>query len=198
MSATLAWFNLVKKNVATPIVSPALDNSSVGFLMSAARNQGLEADFRGTLAPGLQVLASYAFTQSRIDNYVGQWIPAPPKNAELVGGYDDRLFGVPEHGGSVWASYHIDGGALRGLKVGLGAVARGSRAGDNINDYQLPAFVKVESLAAYGWRAWDTNLEVQFNVDNLLDKRYFESLSGTRTVMPGMPRRFIGTVRATF
>lgn len=198
MSATLAWFNLIKQNVATPIISPALDNSSVGFLMSAARNQGLEADFRGTLAPGLQVLASYAFTQSRIYNYVGQWVPSPPKNAELVGDYGDRLFGVPEHGGSVWASYHIDGGALQGLKVGLGAVARGGRAGDNINDYHLPAFVKVESLAAYGWRAWGTNFEVQFNVDNLLDKRYFESLSGTRTVMPGMPRRFIGTVRATF
>jgi len=35
-------------------------------------------------------------------------------------------------------------------------------------------------------------------VDNLFDKRYFESLSGTRTVMPGMPRRFIATVRASF
>ena len=198
MSGTLAWFHLLKENVATPVLSPALDNSSAGFLMNSARNQGLEADFRGTVAPGLQVLASYAFTQSTIYNYVGEWIPGPPKNAELVGDLHDHMFGVPRHGGSIWASYHVDGGTLHGLKLGLGAVARGNRAGDNINDYELPAFVKVDALAAYGWRAWDTSFEVQFNVDNLLDKHYFESLSGTRTVMPGVPRRFIASVRASF
>jgi iron complex outermembrane recepter protein len=198
MSATLAWFHLLKENIATPILSPALDNSSVGFLMSSARNQGLEAEFRGTVAPGLQLLASYAFTQSTIYNYVGQWVPAPPKNAELVGDHLDHMYGVPRHGGSIWASYHVDGGTLQGLKIGLGAVVRGDRAGDNINDFQLPAFVKVDALAAYDWRAGDTNFEVQFNVDNLLDKRYFESLSGTRTVMPGMPRRLTATVRASF
>jgi iron complex outermembrane receptor protein len=198
MSATLAWFHLLKENIATPVLSAALDNSSAAFLMNSARNQGLEADFRGTVAPGLQVLASYAFTQSTIYNYVGQWIPGPPKNAELIGDLHDHMYGVPRHGGSIWASYHVNGGAFQGLKLGLGAVARGDRAGDNINDYELPAFVKVDALAAYAWRAWDTNLEVQFNVDNLLDKRYFESLSGTRTVLPGMPRRFIATLRATF
>jgi iron complex outermembrane receptor protein len=77
-------------------------------------------------------------------------------------------------------------------------VARSGREGDNSNDYRLPAFVKVDALAAYAWRAWDTHFEAQLNVDNLLDKHYFESLSGTRTVMPGMPRRFIATLRASF
>ena len=67
-----------------------------------------------------------------------------------------------------------------------------------MKDYQLPAFVKVDALAAYGWRMSDTHFEVQLNVDNLLDKRYYESLSGTRTVIPGMPRRFIATLRASF
>jgi len=198
LAATFAWFNLFKQNIATPVLSPALDNSSIEFLMNGAHNTGLEADFRGELAPGLQLLANYAYIHSRIENYVGQWIDGPPKNAELVGNLGDRMEGVPEHGGSLWASYHVDGGALRGLKLGFGGVARGNRKGDNLNDYQLPAFVKFSALAGYGWRAVDTNFEVQLNVDNLFDRRYFESLSGTRTVMPGMPRRFIATVRASF
>jgi len=198
MAATFAWFNLVKFNIATPVLSPALDNSSVEFVMNGAHNTGVEADFRGQLTSGLELLANYAYIHSRIENYLGRWPVGPPKNAELIGDAGDRMAGVPEHGGSLWASYHVDGGALRGLKLGFGAVARGNREGDNLNDYQLPAFVKFSTLAAYGWRAVDTNLEVQLNVDNLFGKRYFESLSGTRTVMPGMPRRFIATVRASF
>jgi iron complex outermembrane recepter protein len=198
MAATFAWFDLVKHNIATPILSPALDNSSISFVMQGAHNRGLEADFRGELAPNLQLLANYAFTSSRIENTLGQWGGGPPKNAELVGDLGDRLYGVPRHSGSLWASYHVAGGASNGLKLGFGAVARSTREGDNLNDYELPAFVKFSALAAYGWRATDTNFEVQLNVDNLLDKRYFESLSGTRTVMPGTPRRFIATVRASF
>jgi iron complex outermembrane recepter protein len=198
MAATFAWFDLIKRNIATPVLSPALDNSSIGFVMNGAHNTGLEADFRGELTSGLQLLASYAYIQSRIENYQGQWADGPPKNAELVGDLGARMEGVPRHGGSLWASYHVDGGALRGLKLGFGSVARGNREGDNLNDYQLPAFVKFSALAAYGWRAVDTNFEVQLNVDNLFDRRYFESLSGTRTVMPGTPRRFIATVRASF
>jgi len=198
MAGTLAWFNLAKKNVSTPVLSPALDNSSVSFNMDSALNEGLEVDFHGEIAPGLQLLASYAYIHSSIYNYLGQWLTGPPKNAELVGDLHDRLYGVPEHGGSLWASYHFGAGTLHGLKWGLGAVARSGREGDNLNDYRLPAFVKVDALAAYEWRAWDTHFEAQLNVDNLLHKRYFESVSGTRTAMPGMPRRFIATVRASF
>jgi outer membrane receptor protein involved in Fe transport len=36
------------------------------------------------------------------------------------------------------------------------------------------------------------------NVDNLLNARYFESLSGTRTVMPAEPRKWVATLRASF
>jgi outer membrane receptor for monomeric catechols len=89
-------------------------------------------------------------------------------------------------------------GLFGGLKLGAGAVIRGVREGDNSNDYSLPGFVRFNVMAAYAWRAADTRMSIQLNVDNLLDKRYFESLSGTRTVMPGEPRRWIGSLRVEF
>jgi iron complex outermembrane receptor protein len=58
--------------------------------------------------------------------------------------------------------------------------------------------VKVNAMVAYGWRAAGTRMSIQLNVDNLFDKRYFESLSGTHTVMPGSPRRWLGTLRVEF
>jgi len=195
VAATLAGFYLAKKNISTPVLSPGLSNIGSQVPMAGAHNYGLEADFRGAITPAVQVLASYAYTHSSLNGFSSAAI-ALQKNAELFG--TGSLYGVPENGGSLWASYHLDHGLFQGLELGLGLVARGGRYGDNANDYRLPAFVKVGALGAYGWRAWDTNFEVQLNVDNLFDKRYFESLSGTRTVIPGMPRRFIATVRASF
>jgi len=203
MVATVAGFNLMKTNISTPILSPALSGAETQFVMNGARNYGLEADFRGAIGPALQVLASYAYTHSSVDGFfytrsgidgiTGNALPGFPfKNYELLG--DGSLYGVPRNGGSLWTSYHLDSG----LKLGLGVVARGARYGDNANDYELPAFVKVGALAAYGWRGSGTDFDVQLNVDNLFDKHYFESLNGTRTVLPGEPRRFIATVRASF
>lgn len=107
-------------------------------------------------------------------------------------------YGVARNGGSVWGTYRFAPDSFGALKVGAGAVIRGTREGDNINDYQLPGFVKVNAMAAYGWRAAGTRMSVQLNVDNLFDKRYFESLGGTRTVMPGSPRRWIASLRVEF
>ena len=95
-------------------------------------------------------------------------------------------------------TYRIGSGALHGLKLGVGAVARGSREGDNLNDYRLPGFAKCNALAAYSWRAAGNDFSVQLNVDNVLDKRYFESLSGTRTVVPGASRNWLATLGVEF
>ena len=83
-----------------------------------------------------------------------------------------------------------------GVKLGIGVIARGPREGDNINDYQLPGFTKWNTLAAYTSRAWGTQFSVQANVDNVFNTRYFESISGTRTVMPGAPRRWLAMLKA--
>jgi iron complex outermembrane receptor protein len=53
-------------------------------------------------------------------------------------------------------------------------------------------------MAAYSWLASGTRMSIQLNVDNLFDKHYFESLGGTHIVMPGNPRRWIGSLRVEF
>jgi iron complex outermembrane recepter protein len=87
---------------------------------------------------------------------------------------------------------------LRGLKLGVGVIARGAREGDNANDYVLPGFMKWNTFASYGWRLQGIQLSAQLNVDNVLNRSYFESVSGTRTVMPGYPRRWLASLRVEF
>lgn len=195
-AATLAAFDLRKENVSSSLLEPALDPSGELFLTGSARNTGLELDIHGEIVPGLQLLANYALTESKISNFT----PGPGDfeevTSEEIGYTGNRLFGVPRNGGSLWASYQLAEPALRGLKLGVGVVVRGAREGDNLNDYELPGFTKWNTLAAYTWHAWGTQWSAQVNVDNVFNTRYFESISGTRTVMPGAPRRWLGTLKA--
>jgi iron complex outermembrane recepter protein len=195
-AATLAVFDLRKDNVNSSLLEPALDPEGILFLTGSVRNTGLELDVHGDLAPGVQLLANYAYTESRISN-VSRSASGPTITlSEEIGYTGNGLFGVPRNGGSVWGSYRFTGVALEGLKLGLGVIARGAREGDNLNDYQLPGFTKWNTLAAYSWHAWGTQWSVQANIDNVFNTRYFESISGTRTVMPGAPRRWLGILKA--
>ena len=194
-AATLAAFDLRKDNVSSSLLEPALDPEGNLFLTGSVRNTGLELDVHGDIAPGVQLLANYAYTESRISN-ISRSTGATITLSEEIGYTGDRLFGVPRNGGSVWGSYRFSGSALEGLKLGLGVIVRGARAGDNINDYQLPGFTKWNTLAAYSWHAWGTQWSVQANIDNVFNTRYFESVNGTRTVMPGAPRRWVGILKA--
>jgi iron complex outermembrane receptor protein len=198
---SVAWFDLIKHDQSSPVQLPVV--TTFPLVVAAARNKGLELDLHGEVLPGLQLLASGAYINSRIigasnNGYAVVGTNYVPAGLEVVGAAGNRLFGVPRFGGSLWMTYHVTGGSLGGLKLGLGAVARGEREGDDANDYQLRGFVRWNALAAYGWQVAGTRLSVQINVDNLFNARYFESVSGTYTVMPSSPRSWIGSVRVEF
>ena len=195
LATTLAAFDLKKGNVSSSLLEPALDPSGDLYLTGSARNTGLELDVHGEIAPGLSILANYAYIESSINDFT----PVPGVNdsglSEQIGYTGNRLFGVPRNGGSLWGSYQFNGPWVHGLKLGVGVIARGAREGDNVNDYQLPGFAKWNALVAYTWRMWGTQMSAQVNADNIFNTRYFESVSGTRTVMPGDPRRWLAFIK---
>jgi iron complex outermembrane receptor protein len=194
-TASAAWYNLTEVNVAQLTLSPLLDAQGFRTVTGAARSRGLELDAQGAILPNLELMASYAYTESRIINDFGASVDAYGNPVPTPGNTGNRLYGVPRHGGSLWLAYRPDWSPARGLKLGVGVIARSERPGDNANDYQLPGFARWKALVAYGWRAGDTQLNVQLNVDNVFNTRYFESLSGTSSVMPGWPRRWLVSLR---
>ncbi len=194
VSGSLAWFNLTELNISLPAFSDTLGGQALRTVTGAERSRGLELDLRGTVFPGVEVLASYAFLDTRILDDVGDI----DGNGNVVspGNTGNRLFGVPRHGGSLWATYRPSG-SLRGLVLGMGVVGRTWREGDNANDYALPGFDNWRLLAGYGWSWAGGRLMLQLNVDNVFNTRYYESINGTYTVMPGAPRRWLASVRWT-
>ena len=198
LGGSLDWFDLVKHDMGSPSQLPVLGYPLVAV---ASRNEGLELDLHGEVLPGVSLLASGAFIESRIiganENYYVSLDGTYSSTAgiEVVGASDKRLSGVPRFGGSLWATYAPP---FAGVKLGLGAVARTERMGDNANDYQLPGFVRWNALAAYSWPVGETRFSLQLNIENLFNARYFESVSSTYVVMPGAPRRWSGVIRAEF
>ena len=197
LGGSLAWFDLTQAHISVPVFDPL--QSALGFraVTGAVRNRGLELDLSGRLTSHLRVLASYAYLESRIVKDIGPDFPENNGVVTLPTNTGNRFFGVPRHGGSFWVAYD-PGIARNGLKVGIGVVARSWREGDNANDYQLPGFARWQALAGYSWVLRGMRIGVQLNVDNVLNARYYESVQGTYTVMPGSPRRWLASLRIDY
>lgn len=138
----------------------------------------------GEVLPGWKVIGVYSYIDSEIVSN---------------GGVDEghRLANVPAHGGSLWNTYTLQDGALKGLKFGAGVVARSQRQGSNENNFQLPGYAIFNALIGYETHIGKTKLTTQINADNLLDKAYFETGRADRNFW-GTPRTFMGSVRLEY
>jgi iron complex outermembrane receptor protein len=153
--ATLAVFRLWKTNV--PTTDPVDPRFSI--LTGEQRSQGVEAEVSGKLASQWSVIANYAF----LDAFVSE------DNRLRVG---SKLVGVPKHSGGVWTTYDIDRGILRGVSFGGGVFAASERQARLPNvATQIPAYGRVDLLAAYRARHWS----VQVNLKNVNDVKWYEA-----------------------
>lgn len=178
LTSTVAFYHLTKQNVRIPIAGTPFSET-----IGEARSQGIEVDVAGEVTEGLSLIATYAFTDARILKGRNQ---------------GSHLFNVPEHSGSLWAKYDMQQAPLRGLSLGAGLFLLGQREGDNGNTFQLPGYGRVDALVKYQLPVASSKLSLQFNVENLLDHRYYVAASGRASVNPGASRTFIGSVRVEF
>jgi hypothetical protein len=102
-TATLSYFDLTKQNVATGHPDPVL--AALGFSVQTgeARNKGVELDVAGEVLPGLDVIATYTYTNSEITQM----------NDGTVG---NRFPNVPKHAGSLWTTYRFQEPRLTGME----------------------------------------------------------------------------------
>jgi len=89
-----------------------------GFQASAyfgsVRSRGIELEARGRVAPNMEVIAAYAYTDARV-------VETSPATPEQLG---RRNGGSPYNQLSVWADYSFGAFGLPGLKAGAGVQLR--------------------------------------------------------------------------
>jgi iron complex outermembrane receptor protein len=184
---TLAYYDLTKQNIA--VADPLFPNDGSHALpIGEANSHGVELDLAGTILPHWNVLVAYAYTEAKIvsDLYFGT--------------AGNRLSNVPKNGGRIWTTYSLLGGEVRRLTLGGGLTARSAREGNMENDYLLPGFATVDAMASYSFPLNKSNLTLQVNIHNLLNRNYFEA-SGDffrGRIAPGSPTAVVSSIRFEF
>jgi iron complex outermembrane receptor protein len=177
--SNLAFYQLTKSNIG--VVDP--ENVDFSIPIGEQRSRGIELDVTGELAPGLNVIATYAYTDAEItegDEFT-------PEGNELIN--------IPQNSASLWTTYEIQSGDLQGLGFGVGLFYVGDRPGDTENTFTLPSYFRTDAALYYrrdNWRA-------AINVRNLFDTEYFESSTFGRTrITPGAPFTILGSITVEF
>lgn len=160
---TAALYELTQANVLTPDPLSRSFNEQTGEV----RVRGLELEARGPVARGLDVIASYAFTDSKVTR-------ANP-NAAGVSIQGKRFAYVPEQQAALWLDYQFQVEAVAGLAIGAGVRHTSDTYGDNANVYRVPG-VTLYDLAL----RWDLGriqpalkgVRLALNVANLTNKNY--------------------------
>ncbi len=163
LSSTLAFYHLTKTNVLTADpLSPRFQRA-----IGEARSQGIELDIAGQITDRLNLIASYAFTDARITH-------------DNTGNEGHRLPNVAEHTASLWTTHDV----TDRFTVGTGVFLGSDKAGDPENSFKLPGYARWDMMAAYHFNIAKSRLTAQINVNNILDKEYYESVN----TIDGLPR----------
>lgn len=193
LRASIAAFHIKKRNVLT-------GDPLSGFLFSVPtgeqRSQGIEFDMAGRILPGWDIIANYAYIDARVTE----------DNVFLVG---SRVPNSALHQGSLWTTYFLQDGPLKGLGAGLGMFAQGKRTGvfqctDPANcqaPFELPGYARMDAAVYYRKPEFftRTNLLASINFTNVLDQRYFTGTQNFREIIyTGAPFTVIGSVKLEF
>lgn len=194
LSATLAWFHLTRENLLTPNPDPGLAALGYSVQTGEQRSQGIELDVTAQVTPGWNVIAGYAYTDAEVTK---------DNDATLL---NKRLANVPYNKVTLWSTYHVQEGPLKGFGVGGGLFAYSSRAASIFGDpIDMPAYVRVDAALYYNHALEQGNwlgakgFNLALNVRNLLDQRYVATAqSGSTFFFYGEPFTVLGTVGLRF
>lgn len=159
-NTTLAVYSIVKRHELT--ADPASPPSSgLSVELGEKTASGFEFDLRGSIIPGLNLVANYAYTHSRVTE-VTEGI-TDIEEGDIVPGY-------AKHTANTWVNYKVTKGPLKGAGVSLGFVFLDGRETywDPSPDpsKKLPAYFKLD-----GGIFWEKNrLNITANIFNILDE----------------------------
>jgi iron complex outermembrane recepter protein len=176
LAATLAAYQITRTNVLT--VDPVDDNFSIPI--GKTRSRGIEFDLSGEPLPGLNIIGSL-FINDSVVTVGDEFTP--------VG---DTLIDAPRSGASLWATYEIQKGPVRGLGLGAGLFYVGEVEAELPNSFVLPSYVRADATLFYKRDNW----RVSLNFKNLFNTDTFTNQGAA--IYPGEPFTVLGSVSISF
>ncbi len=167
LGLTAALFRTEKTNAR--VTNASGFQESIG----ETRVDGLELGATGQLTRNWQVFASYTYLDAELVKSGAANIGTRTNPNYVEGLYDgNEVPSTPKHSFSFWNTYNL----TQDLTIGGGATYVDSRFGDAANNIEVPEYWRYDAMAAY---RVNKNLDLQLNVQNLTDKRYFDQVYGS-------------------
>jgi iron complex outermembrane receptor protein len=182
LSGTIALFKVEQENILVVDDVVAWTSAAIG----EAQSQGIEIDINGEIADGLNLWASYAYTDATIENSFFD----PNFGYTVEAG--SSLLNIPEHQLSLQLvkSTKLSG---KPFEFGGGLLYVGERNGFFGTDFMLPSYTTVRAFATYDI---SESISLRAEVDNLFDETYYTNSFADVWVQPGTPRSV--RISATF
>ena len=157
LNLTAAIFRTEKTNTR------ATDTDGLTRNIGETRVDGIELGANGNITNKWAVSAGYTYLDSELIDggftKVGSDYVASPNNG-------NQVQNVAKNSATLWTTYQV----LPQLNLGVGAIAMDKVYGDAANTKFVPGYVRYDAMARYNV---NKNVDLQLNVNNLSDKRYF-------------------------
>ena len=161
LNLTAAIFRTEKTNTRATAEDGTTQN------IGETRVDGIELGVNGNITEKWAVAAGYTYLDSELVDggytNIGS-TAAPIYQANPSNG--NQVQNVAKNSATLWTTYQV----LPALTLGAGAVAMDKVYGNATNTKWVPGYVRYDAMARYNV---DKNVDLQLNVNNLSDKRYF-------------------------
>jgi catecholate siderophore receptor len=177
LSATAAVFRLDRANVV--VLDPTDPTNIRTILSNGQRVQGLELTLAGNITPAWSTTGGYAYTDAK---FVADTTATLRTGASIAQ--------VPKHTLSWWNRYDF----TPAWAAAVGVIYRTNMFAANeliptaltpVPNVLLPGYTRVDTAVYY---KLDTKTNLQLNVENLLNKKYFLNANSNNNITPGSPR----------
>jgi catecholate siderophore receptor len=171
-------YQLDRDNVIV-LIDP--NNAAAGTeLGGGQRSKGFELAATGNLTPQFSLVGSYTYQDAEFVKAISATVQ---KGAEIPN--------APRHSASLWGRYDV----TPKLGLSLGAIYQGRRYGAQDNLMKMAGYTRVDGAIYY--RISDA-IDLQVNVENLLDKRYYVFAHSNTNITPGSPTSVRGALNLRF
>ncbi|MBB2887845.1 MULTISPECIES: TonB-dependent siderophore receptor [Pseudomonas] len=157
LSLTAALFRTEKTNAR--INDP--DGGTTQVLDGEQQVNGLELTYTGKLTRNWRVFGGYTYMDSEV------------VKTTLAADEGNRMPSTPRNNFTFWSTYDL---VPDKLTVGAGATFVDSQFGNVANSVEIPSYWRYDAMASY---RLTKNVDLQLNVQNLADKRYFDQVFQT-------------------
>ena len=159
LNLTAAIFRTEKQNTRIQLDAGTYTNGG------ESKVDGIELTATGKITDKWDITAGYSYLDTEMTN------PGPSCTRAGVCTYPNpakgkQLPNVPENSATLWTTYKV----LPELTLGAGAIAMDKVYGDAANTKFVPGYVRYDAMARYNV---NKNVDLQLNVNNLADTRYF-------------------------